>query len=96
MRRAGRTDKNQAVIVQALRAAGASVAITSGAGDGLPDLLVGWRGETHMLELKNPDVDKTHKQLTPAEAYFVAHWRGRPVVIVESVEDALRAIGATA
>jgi len=96
MRRAGRTDQNQAAIVQALRAVGASVAITSGAGGGLPDLLVGLAGETHMLELKNPDVPRRDKQLTPAEAYFVAHWRGRPVVIVESVEDALRAIGAHA
>jgi hypothetical protein len=93
MRRAGRIDANQGAIVAALRAAGASVAITSGAGGGLPDLLVGWRGETLLMELKNPDVPKRDKQLTPAEAYFVEHWRGRPVVIVESVEDALKALG---
>ena len=93
MRRAGRIDENQGEIVRALRAVGASVAITSGAGDGLPDLLVGWQGETHMLEVKNPDVPRRDKQLTAAERYFVEHWRGRPVVVVESGADALRAIG---
>ena len=31
--------------------------------------------------------------ITRAEQHFVDHWRGRPVVIVESVDDALRAIG---
>jgi len=93
-RRAGRIDANQGVIVAALRAAGASVAITSGAGNGLPDLLVGWRGETLLMELKDGDKPPSAKVLTPAEAYFVEHWRGRPVVIVESVEDALRALGS--
>ena len=93
MRRAGRIDANQGVIVAALRSVGCSVAITSGAGNGLPDLLVGRMGETYLLELKNPNVDNTHKKLTPAEQYFVEHWRGRPVAVVESVEDALRAIG---
>jgi len=95
MRRAGRTDANQSVIVAALRAAGASVAITSGAGNGLPDLLVGWRGETILMELKDGDKPPSAKQLTPAESYFVEHWRGRPVVVVESVEDALRALGVS-
>ena len=93
MRRAGRTDANQAAIVDALRKVGATVAITSGAGNGLPDLLVGWRGETHLLEVKDGDKPPSAKRLTAAEKFFVDNWRGRPVAIVESPEDALRAIG---
>ncbi len=95
MRRAGRTDDNQGRIVAALRKVGASVAITSGAGDGLPDLLVGWLGETFLLEVKDGAKPPSEKRLTPAERYFVDHWRGRPVVIVESEADALRALGLT-
>ena len=92
MRRAGRIDANQGVIVAALRGVGASVAITSGAGDGLPDLIVGFRGETYLLEVKDSEKVPSAKRLTPAEQHFVDNWRGRPVVIVETVADALRAI----
>ena len=93
MRRAGRTDANQTAIVTALRGVGASVAITSGAGNGLPDLLVGFRGETYLLEIKDGAKPASARKLTLAEAWFVEHWTGRPVVIVESPEDALRALG---
>jgi hypothetical protein len=93
VRRAGRTDANQQRIVAALRKVGASVAITSGAGDGLPDLLVGWLGETYLLEIKDGEKKPSKRRLTPAEAEFVKNWRGRPVSIVESEADALRAIG---
>ena len=92
MRRAGRIDDNQGRIVAVLRKVGASVAITSGAGDGLPDLLVGWMGETYLLEVKDGRKAPSAKKLTPAERYFVETWRGRPVVIVESEADALRAL----
>ena len=93
MRRAGRIDANQGVIVAALRGVGASVAITSGAGNGLPDLIVGFRGETFLLEVKDGAKVPSAKRLTEAEQTFVDNWRGRPVVIVETVADALRAIG---
>ncbi len=93
MRRAGRVDANQASIVEVLRFVGASVAITSGAGDGFPDLLVGWMGETHLLEVKDGAKRPSKRRLTPAERYFADHWQGRPVVVVESEVSALEAIG---
>lgn len=92
MRRAGRIDANQGRIVAALRNLGASVAITSGAGNGLPDLLVGWQGETYMLEIKDGDKAPSAKKLTEAEQHFVDHWKGRPVAVVETVADALDAV----
>ena len=45
MRRAARVDRNQAEIVVALRAGGASVQPLHAVGKGVPDLLVGWRGK---------------------------------------------------
>jgi hypothetical protein len=86
VRRAGRVDENQGRVVAALRALGASVAITSGAGNGLPDLLVGFHHETFLLELKDGDKPPSAKKLTPAEQHFVEHWKGRPVKIIESPE----------
>ena len=94
MRRLGRTghkDSNQDAIVAALRALGASVAITSGHGYGLPDLIVGWRRETFLLEVKNREGRGV--KLSPNEQFFVDNWKGRPVAVVSSVEEALDAIG---
>ena len=94
LRRLGRTghkDANQDAIVKGLRALGASVAITSGHGYGLPDLIVGWRGETYLLEVKNAAGRGT--KLTANEQHFVDNWRGRPVAVVADFSDALDALG---
>ena len=93
MRHAGRTDANQTEIVEILRTAGASVAITSGAGGGLPDLLVGWKGETFLLEVKDGAKKPSARRLTKDEQWFVDHWTGRPVAVVHSEIEALQAIG---
>lgn len=88
MRKHGRVDSNQAEIVAALRAVGASVQTLANVGNGCPDLLVGFRGVNRLLEVKRPGGKLTEPEL----AWGVA-WRGR-AEIVESVDDALREIGA--
>lgn len=84
-----RADQNQTAIVQALRAAGCTVAILAGVGGGVPDLLVGWRGQNFLLEVKNPA--GRGDRLTPAESDFLATWRGQ-AVIVRDVGEALTII----
>jgi hypothetical protein len=85
MRHAARVDANQAAIVSALRAAGASVYII-----GLPvDLLVGHRGKTMLIEVKR---DRKAK-FTAFQREFMAGWDGVPVARVDGVDDALRALG---
>jgi hypothetical protein len=86
-RKAAKRDKNEPDIIAALLAAGASVSQLSG--KGLPDLLVGY-GDNYLLEVKNPDGGK----LQPDQVLFVKGWKGRPVAVVWSVDDALKAIGA--
>jgi hypothetical protein len=89
MRRANRIDDNQNDIVTALRKAGATVRIIS-QGEGIPDLLVGFRGETMLMEVKDGDKPPSARALTDAEKKFFDDWRGGLLVIVESVEDALK------
>ena len=89
MRKQGRTDTNQREIVQALRDIGASVEVLSGVGKGCPDLLVGFRGDTYLLEVKGPK-GKT----TEAQDFWRILWRGKPLPIVRTVADAYKAIGA--
>ena len=88
MRRAARVDENQGLIVKALRAYGATVRIIT-QGDGIPDLLVGYRGHTILMEVKDGNKPPSARQLTTAEQMFFDQWTGGKLFIVNSVEEAL-------
>jgi len=80
----GKVDANQPEIVDAFRAVGATVVITSDQGDGFPDLIVGLCGETELVEIKT-----LKGKLTPDQETWHGTWRGRPVRIVRTVTEAL-------
>jgi hypothetical protein len=82
-------DRNHDAIAKALRQCGAKVIDLSHVGDGCPDLLVGFRGQLVMLEIK---MDKG--TLTSAEATFHDEWEGHPVAVVHNVAEAIGVIGA--
>ena len=86
--RANSRDGNEQAIVQALRSAGASVFRL----DRPVDLLVGFRGATKLLEVKDP---AGRNRITPGQADFLLTWRGEQPVVVRSIEEALAAIGAS-
>jgi len=88
MRRANRIDANQNEIVNALRKVGAYVRIVT-MGDGVPDLLVGYRGFTILMEVKDGNKTPSQRKLTEAEQKFFDEWTGGLIAIVQSVEDAL-------
>lgn len=88
MRYANKIDANQNAIVKALRCAGAFVRIIS-QGDGIPDLLVAYRGYTILMEVKDGDKPPSARKLTEAEQKFFDEWTGGMLVIVNSVEEAL-------
>lgn len=86
MRRAARVDANQAAIVKALRDAGCYVWIL-----GLPvDILVGYNNQVFLCEVK----DGPSKHLTRLQQDFFGNWTGGSLYRLNSVEDALRMIGA--
>lgn len=93
MRTAARADANKREIVQALRAIGCSVYDLK-----LPlDLLVGYSGQTLLMELKRPPGPKggtKDRKHTPAQTLFLEGWAGGPVATVDSPEAALRAVRA--
>ena len=88
MRRAARVDDNQKEIVSALRKVGATVRVIT-QGDGLPDLLVGFRGRTVLMEVKDGNKVPSAQALTEAEKKFHDEWRGGSLVVVNSIEAAL-------
>ena len=91
MRRAGKIDANQNAIVHDLRAAGCSVRITSSLGQGFPDLVVGARGKTFLLEVKDSSQPPSKRRLTPDEKEFHDSWQGH-IAIVETAEEAFKEI----
>lgn len=84
VRRRGKIDGNHTAIVAALRQVGASVVSLANLGKGVPDLLVGKSGRTWLVEVKQPG-----GKLTEDQQAFASSWRGSPVWVVRSVEDAL-------
>lgn len=93
MRFAAAADANQKEIVAALRAAGATVIPCHAVGKGFPDLVVGFRGDTFLIEVKDPSQPKHRHELTPAQKRFHATWPGKPIAKVFTVAEALEAIG---
>jgi Holliday junction resolvase len=85
---AKRVDGPHAEIVKALRRCGCSVLDLSRVGEGAPDLLVGRAGHSMLLEVKS-----ARGQVRASQRAFTAAWRGCPVLVVRSVDEALKLIG---
>lgn len=83
-RHAKARDLAERPIIKALRDIGASVELM----DRPVDLLVGYRGQTILMEVKT---DKA--KLTEDQKEFMAEWKGGPVYTVRSVEQALACVG---
>ena len=82
-----RADKYQSDYVTLLRDCGVSVVILSQVGDGVTDLLLGYRGETDLAEVKNGE---TNWKYTTAQEEFRALWRGKPPLLFDSLESVMR------
>jgi hypothetical protein len=83
-----RVDTNHKEIVKALRDAGATVVSLAAMKHGCPDLLVGFEGETLLMEVKMPK-----GKFTPDQLDFIGKWKGGAVSRVDSVDAAIRALG---
>jgi Holliday junction resolvase len=93
MRRAAKTDANQDQVVEALRAAGATVQSLAAVGQGVPDLLVGFQGKTLLMEVKDGRKPPSARRLTEDQLKWHGAWRGGPVCIVDGPDSALRMLG---
>jgi hypothetical protein len=84
VRRAAKIDDNQPSIVKALKDIGASTEYIKKP----VDLLVCFRGETSLMEVKNRD---GKNQLTREQVEFIARWPGK-IHVVHTPEEAIRAV----
>lgn len=90
-------DDNEKEIIAALRARGASVQQIDAAG--VPDLLVGLDGVTHLLEVKQhhgkafAHAKKSASGLLPSQDKWWSTWKGREPMVVTTPVEALQAVG---
>jgi len=92
MRRAAKVDANQTEIVAALRSLGATVQSLATVGHGCPDLLVGFRGQTLLMEVKDGKKPPSERKLNDDQLRWHGAWRGGPLAVIDSVDAALRVI----
>ena len=95
MKYARRVDGNHRSIVTTLRQVGAEV-LDIHALPAVLDILVGYRGVFHLIEIKDGTKPPSERALTDAEKSTIERFRriGCPVHVVETDDEALRAIGA--
>ena len=96
MRYAARTDANHSEIRTALRNVGAYVVDTFTLRNAF-DMLVAFRGELYVFEIKDGKKPKSKQKLTPGEQECMQNFERAGVTyhIIKSIDDALQAIGAT-
>lgn len=86
-RYAARRDTNHADIRDGLRGCGFTVFDAGGTGNDFPDLVVGAHGTTFLMEVKT-----FGGKVSDGQSRFADGWRGGPVCVVRTLEDALGAI----
>ena len=88
---ARRTDANQSQVVEALRARGWYVCITSAVGNGFFDAIAVKHGRVRFVEIKGGAKVKSKRKLTPAEAAMHEDFlrAGAEVVILETIDQAV-------
>jgi len=86
LRKHGNTDSNQKDIVKAFRDFGAAVTVTSGVGDGFVDIVVSYRNEWFMIEIKDGEKCKSAQKLTDEEIAWNSKQKA-VVYIVATAQD---------
>jgi len=95
MRRAARTDSNHQDIVKSLRDIGCTVLNTHQLKNAF-DILVGYRGNLFIVEIKDGDKPKSARKLTEGEEKCKRDFErvGVSYNVIESVEEAIKLVSS--
>jgi hypothetical protein len=91
VRRIARRDSNHSELVEVFESLGATWFDTSNIGGGL-DGLLGVSGIDQRVEIKDGAKFLSRRRLTKDEDDTFQEWRGRPPVVVETVDDAINLV----
>lgn len=93
MRRARRQDGNHGTLRSRFEAIGGTWEDIVPWRSGLPDAMLGLRGITELVEVKDPNQPPNKRKLRPEQERFRREWRGRPVRVVETFEEIAELFG---
>lgn len=85
-----RKDNNHKEIVSALEKIGVSVLDLSNNGGGAPDLCLGYRGITKLLEIKNKEFSYGKKGLAKKQSKFAEGWNGSNIGTATTIDEAIK------
>lgn len=93
---AKRTDANHTVVVNEIKAAlpESTVFDLSGAGRGISDIIVGFRGRNYLIEIKDSAKAPSARKLTPAQERFHVEWQGQ-IDVCHNAAEVLAVIART-
>jgi hypothetical protein len=76
---ANKVDANHSKVVEEFRKAmpEATVFDAAGSGNGFPDLVVGWKRQNFLIEVKDPAKPPSGRKLTPAQEKLHLKWQGQ-------------------
>jgi VRR-NUC domain len=87
--RRGHHDANHGELAKVFEDLGCTVADTSAAGFGFPDIVLGLIGQTHLVEVKDTD-----GRLSASQERFIRDWRGGRIVVIETAAEAIAHVQA--
>jgi hypothetical protein len=79
-----KVDDNQPEIAELFQDLGATVLYTHTLGKGAPDIIVGYRGENFLVEIKDGKKVPSKQKLTPDEREFHATWNGQICIVKDA------------
>jgi hypothetical protein len=80
----GHHDANHGELAEVFTGLGCTVADTSAAGFGFPDIVLGLVGQTHLVEVKDTD-----GELSASQKRFLRDWRGGQIMVVQTIPEAI-------
>jgi hypothetical protein len=93
MKYGAKKDQNHAAIVQVMQQCGVPVYDLSSAGRGIPDCIAWVKEQWRLVEIKNPKTGYGRRGLNPVQQKWIDQWRGGPIFVLKSVDDALAFVG---
>jgi hypothetical protein len=88
-----KTDKNSSALLKSIRQIpNVSICDLSGAGGGVPDVMLGYQGANLLIEIKRPDVAPSQSKLNDLQVEWHDSWLGQ-VAVVRTLDDILEVMG---
>jgi Holliday junction resolvase len=88
MMKRGRRDNNHATLVRTLRGLGCTVLDLANVGSGCPDIVAGYRGSNHLIEIKNTGTAYGKRGFSKTQSDFARTWNGGEVHVVKTEAEA--------